>query len=189
MYTKGAHPVYKATIMPRGPALGMVSQLPKEDQKQVTREQILAKLDIYMGGRVAEEILSGNDHVSTGASSDFAQATNLARRMVMHWGMSEKIGCVAHQDRRDISASRQTIIDEEVKRICDEAYLRAKTLLLSKRHELDLIANALIKYETLSGEELHDIINGKAIVRKVPETITPATQPNTGSKTTVSPAK
>lgn len=96
-FTEGALPVHKATVVPRGMALGMVTQLPDQDETSWSKKQMLARMDVCMGGRVAEEVIFGADHVTSGASSDFEQATNIAMNMVERWGMSEKLGYVAHK--------------------------------------------------------------------------------------------
>ncbi|RLO13068.1 hypothetical protein DYB28_004550, partial [Aphanomyces astaci] len=131
--TPGAHPVYKATIMPRGQALGMVSQLPEGDQTSITRKQLLARLDVCMGGRVAEEMIFGKDEVTGGASSDIMQATQLARQMV--------------------------------RKLCDASYKRASSILMKNRADLETLAKALLEYETLSGQEITDILRGVKLNR------------------------
>ncbi|TMW60320.1 hypothetical protein Poli38472_000362 [Pythium oligandrum] len=165
--TPGAHPVYKATIMPRGQALGMVSQLPEGDQTSITRKQLLARLDVCMGGRVAEEMMFGKDEITGGASSDIQQATNLARVMVTKYGMSEEVGLVFHDLRgNDTSATTRKVIDDEVKKLCDASYKRAKNILETNRSDLEKIAKALLEYETLTGAEIKKILKGDKIERK-----------------------
>lgn len=154
--TEGAHPIHKATIMPRGSALGMVTQLPSNDETSVSKKQLLARLDVCMGGRVAEELIFGQDHITTGASSDLSQATELAQYMVSNCGMSEAIGPVHIKERP--SSEMQSRIDAEVVKLLREAYDRVKSLL--KRHEKQLhaLANALLEYETLTAEEIKRIL-------------------------------
>lgn len=165
--TPGAHPVYKATIMPRGQALGMVSQLPEGDQTSITRKQLLARLDVCMGGRVAEEMTFGTDEITGGASSDIQQATNLARVMVTKYGMSEEIGLVFHDLRgNDTSATTRKVIDEEVKKLCDASYERAKKILTSQKGDLEKLAQALLEYETLTGAEIKRILQDEKLERK-----------------------
>lgn len=165
--TPGAHPVYKATIMPRGQALGMVSQLPEGDQTSVTRKQLLARLDVCMGGRVAEEMTFGKDEITGGASSDIQQATNIARVMVTKYGMSEDVGLVFHDLRaNDTSPTTRKLIDDEVKKLCDASYKRAKHILETHKSDLEKLANALLEYETLSGAEIKKILKGEKIDRK-----------------------
>jgi len=165
--TPGAHPVYKATIMPRGQALGMVSQLPEGDQTSISRKQLLARLDVCMGGRVAEELTFGDDEITGGASSDIQQATNVARVMVTKYGMSEDVGLVFHDLRgNDTSATTRKTIDDEVKKLCDASYKRAKDILVSKHGDLEKLAQALLEYETLSGAEIDKILKGEPLDRK-----------------------
>ncbi|TDH69228.1 hypothetical protein CCR75_007798 [Bremia lactucae] len=165
--TPGAHPVYKATIMPRGQALGMVSQLPEGDQTSISRKQLLARLDVCMGGRVAEELTFGENEITGGASSDIQQATNVARTMVTKYGMSSDVGLVFHDLRgNDTSATTRKIIDDEVKKLCDASYERAKDILVSKHADLEKLAKALLEYETLSGAEIDKIIKDEPLDRK-----------------------
>ncbi|RQM26628.1 hypothetical protein B5M09_003308 [Aphanomyces astaci] len=164
--TPGAHPVYKATIMPRGQALGMVSQLPEGDQTSITRKQLLARLDVCMGGRVAEEMIFGKDEVTGGASSDIMQATQLARQMVTKYGMSDEVGIVFHDLKgNDTSAATRTLIDNEVRKLCDASYKRASSILMKNRSDLETLAKALLEYETLSGQEITDILRGVKLNR------------------------
>ncbi|KAH0937779.1 hypothetical protein HID58_005240 [Brassica napus] len=165
--TKGAHPIHKATIMPRGSALGMVTQLPSNDETSVSKRQLLARLDVCMGGRVAEELIFGQDHITTGASSDLSQATELAQYMVSSCGMSEAIGPVHIKERP--SSEMQSRIDAEVVKLLREAYERVKSLL--KRHEKQLhtLANALLEYETLTSEDIKRILLPKQEIDKLQE--------------------
>lgn len=158
--TEGAMPIHKATIMPRGQALGMVTMLPEADQLSQTYKQLLASMDVSMGGRVAEEIIFGKDEISTGAYSDLHHATRTARNMVTKFGFSDKVGVVHHQGDLGESASGNTrvAIDEEVKRLTQEAYERATTLLKKYKKEHHMLAEALIEYETLTGDEVRDIV-------------------------------
>ncbi len=149
-----ADPVHKATILPRGNALGMVMQLPEGDQTSYTRAQLMAKLDVLMGGRVAEELLFGDMGYSTGPSNDFEQATKLARMMVSRWGMSEKVGLVSHKDSTETSEAFKRVIDEEVQKLVTESYERANGIVSTHRKDLDRLANALLEHETLTGEEV-----------------------------------
>ncbi|CAN6869177.1 unnamed protein product [Brassica oleracea] len=161
--TGRAHPIHKATIMPRGSALGMVTQLPSNDETSVSKKQLLARLDVCMGGRVAEELIFGQDHITTGASSDLSQATELAQYMVSSCGMSEAIGPV-HIKERPSSEMRSRIdadliiFNGQVVKLLREAYERVKSLL--KRHEKQLhtLANALLEYETLTAEDIKRIL-------------------------------
>nr|KYP72134.1 hypothetical protein KK1_004718 [Cajanus cajan] len=156
--TEGAHPIHKATIMPRGSALGMVTQLPSSDETSISKKQLLARLDVCMGGRVAEELIFGRDYVTTGASSDLHTATELAQYMVSNCGMSDAIGPVHIKERP--SSEMQSRIDAEasVVKLLREAYDRVKALLKKHEKALHVLANALLEYETLSAEEIRRIL-------------------------------
>ncbi|CAI0546672.1 unnamed protein product [Linum tenue] len=154
--TEGAHPIHKATIMPRGSALGMVTQLPSNDETSISKKQLLARLDVCMGGRVAEELIFGQDHVTTGASSDLSTATELAQYMVSSCGMSDVIGPVHLKERP--SSEMQSRIDAEVVKLLREAYDRVKALLKKHEKALHALANALLEYETLTSEEIKRIL-------------------------------
>ena len=167
-------PVHKATIIPRGRALGMVMQLPERDKLSMSYEQMTSRLAIMMGGRVAEEIIFGNDKVTSGATSDIEQATRLAKMMVTRWGFSPELGTVAYGDNQDevflgMSVSRQQnvseataqTIDREVRRLVEDGYAEARRILTEKSGDLETLARGLLEYETLSGDEIVDLINGK----------------------------
>ncbi|KAJ1441556.1 peptidase family M41-domain-containing protein, partial [Ochromonadaceae sp. CCMP2298] len=149
--TPGADPVHKATIMPRGRALGMVMQLPDGDQTSMSKRQMLARMDVCMGGRVAEELVFGADNVTSGASNDIMQATRLAKAMVTKYGLSDKVGMVYIDDKSKLSGATQADIDAEVKAMLNASYNRAKTLLETHRKELDFVAQGLLSYESLAG--------------------------------------
>ncbi|CEG00475.1 P-loop containing nucleoside triphosphate hydrolase [Ostreococcus tauri] len=156
--TKGARPVHKATIVPRGQALGMVMQLPEKDELQMTRRQLLAMLDVTMGGRVAEELIFGSDEITTGASSDLQQATRLAREMVTRYGMSDTVGLASQDYASDeLSSETRQLIEIEVKAMLDAAYKRAKDLLTKHEGDLHAIARRLLDSESLSGNELKEL--------------------------------
>jgi cell division protease FtsH len=171
-------PIHKATIIPRGRALGMVMRLPERDRYSVTREKMEADLAVAMGGRVAEEMVFGHDKVTSGASSDIQYATSMARSMVTKWGLSDKIGPIYHGSdneelflgqsiQRNTQSSEDTsnMIDAEVKQIVETAYKRAMDILKKHRKDLDKLAKGLIEYETLSGDEIKDLLSGKKISR------------------------
>ncbi|KAJ9539603.1 hypothetical protein OSB04_026109 [Centaurea solstitialis] len=154
--TDGAHPIHKATIMPRGSALGMVTQLPSNDETSVSKKQLLARLDVCMGGRVAEELIFGREYVTTGASSDLQSATELAQYMVSSCGMSDVIGPVHIKERP--GSEMQSRIDAEVVKLLKEAYERVRSLLRKHEKSLHALANALLEYETLNAEEIKRIL-------------------------------
>ena len=169
---KAAYPIHKATIIPRGRALGMVMQLPERDEVSQTREQLHAQMAIAMGGRVAEEIIFGDDKVTTGAVSDIEQATKRARAMVMRAGLSKEMGPVAYGENeeevflgrsvaRQQNMSEETArkVDSEIKKFVDMGYERARKVLTDKIDDLHKLAKALLTYETLTGSEIEDLIN------------------------------
>ena len=168
--TDGADPVHKATIMPRGQALGLVAQLPEGDQTSWSLKQMNARLDVCMGGRVAEELIFGEENVTSGASSDLQQATNLARAMVTKYGFSDEIGKVFHAGaagEQQSSDETRIKIDAEVKRITDESYTRATKTLKDNAKRHHMLAKALMEYETLTGDECRAIVlKGKLPKRK-----------------------
>jgi len=170
LFTEGAHPVHKATIIPRGMALGMVTQLPEEaDEHSVTMRQLLAKLDVAMGGRVAEEIIFGPSDVTTGASSDLEQATRLARAMVTKYGMSEALGKVAinYEDNgRSLSSETRNLVETEVKKILNLAYERAQGIVRTHEAELHTLAKELLDKETLTGQQIKELLQKYPVAAK-----------------------
>ncbi|XP_058810059.1 ATP-dependent zinc metalloprotease YME1L [Phymastichus coffea] len=162
-YTKDAVPLHKVTIIPRGQSLGHTSFLPEKDMYHMTKAHMLASMDSCMGGRAAEELIFGQDRITSGASVDFLNATQTAEAMVKTYGMSEKVGFRVHRDmnRSGYSTSTRELIDNEVKRLLQESYDRAKTILKIHSKEHKLLAEALLKYETLDAEDVKAIINGK----------------------------
>jgi cell division protease FtsH len=168
---KASDPIHKATIIPRGRALGVVFTLPERDKYSHTREYLEANISKAMGGRVAEEMIFGHEKVTSGASSDIQVATKLARDMVTKYGMSNKLGPLAYGENEDEvflgrSITRQQHmaeetakkVDEEVKKIIDTGYQKAKKIITEKLDDLHKLAKALLIYETLSGEEIKDLI-------------------------------
>jgi cell division protease FtsH len=169
-----ADPVHKATIIPRGRALGMVMQLPEGDRYSMNFEQMTSRLAIMMAGRVAEELILGKDKITSGASSDIQAATSLARNMVTRWGYSDKLGLVSYGDQEEVflghsvsrtqNVSEETanIIDAEVKRLVNDGYEEAKRILTERLDDLHKLAKALLEYETLSGDEIVGALKGIA---------------------------
>jgi cell division protease FtsH len=166
-------PVHKATIIPRGRALGMVMQLPERDKLSMSYEQMTSRLAILFGGRVAEEIIFGKDKVTSGASSDISQATKLARAMVTKWGYSEELGVVEYGDnqeevflgmsmgnRQNISEDTSRKIDAEVKRLTQTGFDEARRILTERLEDLHTLAKAMLEYETLTGIEITDVLKG-----------------------------
>jgi len=174
-------PIHKATIIPRGRALGMVMRLPERDQISITREKMFANLAVAMGGRIAEEEVFGYDKVTSGASSDIKQATDLARAMVMQYGMSEKLGFLSYGDNEEevflgrsvartqsMSEETQKQVDSEVKVIVDMSYKNAEKIIKDKRKDLDIIARGLLDFETLTGDEIINLLKGIDPTRENP---------------------
>jgi ATP-dependent metalloprotease len=168
LFTPSADPLYKATIMPRGHALGITFQLPELDKVSMAKAEYLAKIDVCMGGKVAEEMMYGDDMVSSGASSDLQTATAIAYAMVTQFGMSPKLGNVdLHSGYSGLPSETKTLIWEEVRRIVEEGKKRAFDLLTAKRKELELVANALVEYETLSKVEMEKIVKGEKLTERL----------------------
>ena len=173
LHVAEADPIHKATIIPRGRALGMVQSLPEKDSYSQSRTKMLSSLTMAMGGRVSEEMIYGYDKVTSGAKGDIQMATNLARAMVTEWGLSDKLGPVSYTNEQDnylglaggrnnnISEQTANLIDAEIKRLLTTAYEEAKKILTDNREELETLAQALMEYETLTGAEIQDILAGK----------------------------
>ncbi|MXO86354.1 ATP-dependent zinc metalloprotease FtsH [Altererythrobacter aurantiacus] len=174
VHEEASDPIHKATIIPRGRALGMVMRLPERDNYSYHRDKMHANLAVSMGGRVAEEIIFGYDKVSSGASSDIQYATDLARNMVTKWGMSDKLGPLQYeasqegylgmgQTQRTMGgAETNKLIDAEIRELVEGAHKRATQLLTDHEDQLQLLAQALLEYETLTGDEIKDLLaNGK----------------------------
>jgi len=194
----GSDPVHKATIIPRGRALGMVQYLPERDRYSFSLEQMRARLASAMGGRVAEELKFGPEKVTSGASSDIEYVTRLARAMVTKYGLSEKLGPVAYAEdegevflgqsiarTKAISSETAKIIEDEIKRFVTEGYEKARRILTERNADFERLAQALLEFETLTGEEINALLRGEKIVRKEPtdqgETPPPASVPTAGA--------
>ncbi len=180
MYEPECDPVHKATIIPRGRALGLVMSLPEGDRYSKSKSKLLGELTMAMGGRAAEEIIFGPDKVSNGASGDIKMATDQARRMITEWGMSDKLGMIAYGDNsqevflghsvtqnKNVSEATAREIDAEIKSIIDKAYNKARHLLTENVEELHRLARGLLEYETLSGDEIRTVLRGEPVIRKV----------------------
>ncbi|NVJ98341.1 MAG: ATP-dependent zinc metalloprotease FtsH, partial [Alphaproteobacteria bacterium] len=176
LHCKASDPIHKATIIPRGRALGMVMRLPERDEYSQSREKMHDNLAIAMGGRVAEELIFGYEKVTSGASSDIQYATNLARAMVTKWGMSDKLGPLQYSaneqevflghsvaQQQNVSEATAQLIDQEVRAFVEGANDRAKNILKDNEDDLHTIAKALLEYETLSGDEIKALIAGEKI--------------------------
>jgi cell division protease FtsH len=176
-------PVHKATIIPRGRALGMVMQLPERDKLSMSFEQMTSRLAILMGGRIAEEMIFGKEKVTSGAQSDIDQATRLAKMMVTRWGFSPELGTVAYGENQDevflgmsmgrqqsVSEATARTIDSEVRRLVEGGLEDARRLLKERADDLETLAQGLLTYETLSGDEIKDLLDGKPPVRDVDPT-------------------
>ena len=177
MKTKNADPLHKVTIIPRGRAMGITHQLPIDERHNYSKSYIVAKLDILLGGRAAEQLVF--NELSTGAGNDIEQATKLARKMVTEWGMSEELGPLTFGKKdeevflgreisrtRDFSESTAQQIDEEVKKIVHESEINAKTILKENREILDKIANHLLEYETLTKEDIETLMDGEELEKE-----------------------
>jgi cell division protease FtsH len=195
----GSDPIHKATIIPRGRALGMVIRLPERDQLSMSRQKLQADLCVAFGGRVAEELIFGYDKVTTGAQSDIEMATRLARAMVTRFGMSDELGPIAYAENQEevflghsisrqqnISEATAQKIDSEVRRIIEESYTRANKILTDRLNDLHIVAKGLLEYETLTGDEIKGLLRGERPVRtpyedpEPVETKRPATVPSSG---------
>ncbi|MEZ5894891.1 MAG: ATP-dependent zinc metalloprotease FtsH [Parvularculaceae bacterium] len=195
----GNDPVHKATIIPRGRALGMVQYLPERDRYSMTFEQMKARIAMAMGGRVAEELKFGVEKVTSGAQQDIEHATKIARAMVTQYGLSEKLGPIAYAEdegevflgqsiarTKTISTDTAKLIEDEIKRFVVEGFDRAKKILTDRREEWEKLSQALLEYETLTGEEIAALLRGEEIVREDPsdsnETPPPSSVPSSGGQ-------
>jgi cell division protease FtsH len=183
-HSEQSDPIHKVTIIPRGMALGMVQQLPENDRTSRQKSQFLSDIAIYMGGRIAEELTFGPEHITSGASSDLKGATHIAKKMVTEWGMSDEIGPVSYPSdssggdfynflsrSKEISDDTMKLIDSEIKKFLKQGYDTAKAILLEHSDQLELVANTLLERETLTGEEVHILITkGKLKPLEAPET-------------------
>ena len=201
LHSPASDPIHKATIIPRGRALGMVMRLPEGDRISMAVDKLLADLRVACGGRIAEEQIFGAEKVTTGASSDIRMATDVARRMVTEWGMSDKLGFLAYggdeqevflgrsmTQSKNMSEATADVIDSEIRRIVDLAYKDAAAILKKNAKQLELLAQGLLEYETLNGDEIKIIVEGGTLSRaEVDDDDSPATprakRPRTGLPT------
>jgi cell division protease FtsH len=197
MHEPECDPVHKATIIPRGRSMGLVLSLPENDRLSYSKSWLIAKLVMALGGRVAEEIIFGADKVSNGASQDIKTATDISRRMVTEWGMSDKLGLIAYGDNsqevflghsvtqnKNVSEATAREIEAEVKMFIDNAYIRTKQILTENIEELHRLARGLLEHETLSGEEIRQVMRGEPVIKKIVDEPAPenrrASVPNSG---------
>ncbi len=188
LHEEESDPIHKATIIPRGRALGMVMRLPENDRISVSKAKLKADLAVAMGGRIAEELIFGREKVTTGASSDIRMATDMARRMVTEWGMSDKLGPILYGSNQEevflghsvtqsknLSDDTAALVDSEIKMIVENAYARATDLLTKHMDQLHTLAKALLEYEMLSGDEIKGLLlRGEPIIRDAPDDASPS---------------
>ncbi len=193
-------PLHKVTIIPRGRALGVTMSLPERDQYTASKVELESKLAMTFGGRVAEELIFGEENVTTGAANDIRQATNLARRMVTEWGMSDKLGRLRYSEneeevflghsvtqRKNVADATAKVIDDEVRRLVDEAESKARHILTEHLADLHKVSGALLEYETLSGDEVKALLRGEEINR--PEDKAPPADSGSGLRSAVPPTR
>jgi cell division protease FtsH len=197
-FSPASDPIHKATIIPRGRALGMVMYLPEGDRISVSRDQLEAKIAVAMGGRVAEETIFGHDKVTAGASSDIEQATKIARTMVTQVGMSDKLGPIAYGENqqevflghsvtqtKNVSEATAQLIDSEIRKLVEDGYEKAKGLVREHLDRLHDLANALLEHETLTGEEVVAILKGEPMPKSTPTEPPSASAPTGGKRGSV----
>ncbi|KAJ3009126.1 UNVERIFIED_CONTAM: hypothetical protein HDU68_002817 [Siphonaria sp. JEL0065] len=162
MYTPGAMALHKVTVIPRGSALGVTVQLPDGDKTNYTKRELLAMIDVSMGGRAAEEMIFGRDEVTTGASSDLEKATSVAKEMILAYGMNDKVGLVSHraEDLEKLGPETKSLIENEVKVLLEDSYARAINILSVHKEELHRLACALVEHETLDSDEIKLVVKG-----------------------------
>jgi cell division protease FtsH len=181
IFVPGNDPLHKVTIIPRGRALGVTMNLPERDRYSMSYKELTARLAMTFGGRMAEELIYGPDNVTTGAANDIQQATSMARAMVTEWGMSDKLGRLRYVDNQEevflghsiarsqtISGATAKMIDEEIRRLIEEAEDKAREVLSTHLDDLHNVTKALLEYETLTGEEVQAVIDGDEIHRAEP---------------------
>jgi cell division protease FtsH len=195
IFSPASDPIHKATIIPRGRALGMVMRLPEGDRISVSREKLNADIAVAMGGRVAEELVFGYDKVTAGAASDIEQATKIARHMVTHWGMSDKLGPMSYGENqqevflghsitqtKSVSEATAELIDAETRRLVDDGYATAERLISGAIQGLHDVANALLEHETLTGAEIGAVLRGDPMPKSQPPQEPPSAAAPSGGK-------
>jgi len=178
LYAEGHEPLHKVTIIPRGRALGLTMFLPERDKYSQSKQELQAVVASLFGGRVAEQLIFGDEKVTTGAAMDIKQATNIARRMVTEWGFSDKLGPLRYSEneeevflghsvtqRKNVSDATAAVIDQEIRRIVEEGEQKARQILTEHLEELHALAKGLLEFETLSADEIRRVIRGETIVR------------------------
>lgn len=194
LHCEDSDPIHKATIIPRGRALGMVMRLPEGDRISLSKAKIFADLRVACGGRIAEEMIFGEEKITTGASSDIKMVSDMSRRMITEWGMSEKLGFLAYgADQQEVflghsvtqtktnSDATANAIDEETRRIIDNAYKDASDILKKNKDQLETVARGLLEYETLSGAEIDALISGDTLSKTKPGDDSPKSNGGTRS--------
>jgi cell division protease FtsH len=166
-------PVYKATIIPRGQALGMVVSLPEVDKLNYHKDEAKQKIAMTMAGKAAEILKWGEEHVSNGPAGDIMQASAIARAMVMRWGMSDKVGNIDYAEAHEgyqgntagfsVSTKTKELIEEEVRDLIEEGYQSARRILTEKQEDWERLAQGLLEYETLTGDEIKKVMSGEAL--------------------------
>jgi cell division protease FtsH len=206
LYVAGNDPLHKVTIIPRGRALGVTMWLPERDKYSVSKIELEAKLASMFGGRVAEELIFGVESITTGASDDIRQATNLARRMVTEFGFSDKLGPLRYSEneeevflghsvtqRKNVSDATAKVIDDEIRRLVEEGEANARRILSEHTAELHVIAKGLLEFETLSADEIQSLLRGEPIrtgdVDSAPPPRPRASVPSSGRPASTGPAR
>ena len=200
LYAEGHEPLHKVTIIPRGRALGLTMFLPERDKYSQSKQELRAVVASLFGGRVAEQLIFGDEKVTTGAAMDIKQATNIARRMVTEWGFSEKLGPLRYSEneeevflghsvtqRKNVSDATAAVIDQEIRRIVEEGEQKARQILTEHLEELHALAKGLLEFETLSADEIRRVIRGEKIVRDTGGPAEDPARPAPGRRSSVPP--
>jgi cell division protease FtsH len=196
MHVEGCDPLHKVTIIPRGRALGVTMSLPERDRYTYSLYELKAKIAMMFGGRIAEELIFGKDHVTTGAGNDIKEATNLARRMITEYGFSEKLGPLRYEDNQEevflghsvsqhknVADATAKVIDDEIRALVEEGERRARAVLTKHLDDLHVVARGLLEYETLSAKEVNQLLAGEGIDRSELDEPTATTGPRSSVPT------